>query len=386
VTSPPTILYVVSFIEKALIYEWIADHFRDSKDFRVKYVLMNPAETPLGRYLKERDIPHDLVRYRGKRDVARAILTLYRIFRRERPAIVNTNLFDASFSGQIAAWLARVPIRIHARHYSSQHLVYFRNALKYDRIMNRISTRILVASGMVKDLMVEKEGVDADKIRVIHYGFQVQAFTDVDPGRVDALAGKYFGGRKPYPVVGVISRYLHLKGLQYIIPAFRMLLDRYPGARLMLANAKGPFASEVEKLLATLPAGSYITIPFEADIAALYRLFDVFVHAPIDGHSEAFGQIYIEALAAGIPSVFTLSGIAHDVIRHETNALVVDYCDAHAIFGAVTRILEDGELASRLVRHGKEVIRHFEFSRMAEETAAWYADLLARRQQRHDAR
>jgi glycosyltransferase involved in cell wall biosynthesis len=338
---------------------------------------MNPAPPAWAGFLAENGIPYHFLRYRGKADVPRAIASLYALFRKEKPHIVNTNLFDASFSGQVAAWLARVPVRIHSRHYASQHLVYFRNALKYDRLMNRISTHICVASSMVKNLMVEKECVPARKIRVIPYGFRMDSFRSVEQSRVDALAGKYFGGRRPWPVVGVVSRYLELKGLQYIIPAFGRLLGRYPGARLVLANAKGPYAAEVNRLLDGLPAGSFVTIPFEPDIAALYRLFDVFVHAPVDGHSEAFGQIYIEAPVSGVPSVFTLSGIAHDAIRHEVNALVADYCSADSIFESVCRILDDPVLAARLRLHGAELAGPFAFDRMAADTEAWYRELMA---------
>ncbi len=44
------------------------------------------------------------------------------------------------------------------------------------------------------------------------------------------------------------------------------------------------------------------------------------MHVTIGKHYEAFGQIYVEALAAGIPSVFTLTGIAPEIIEHEHNA------------------------------------------------------------------
>jgi glycosyltransferase involved in cell wall biosynthesis len=365
------VVYIISFIEKALIYEWLAVHFRESQKFDVRYILLNPSETELYRYLRELGCSVDLVRYRGKWDTARAVTAIYRLLRRDRPDIINTNLFDASFSGQLAGWLARVPVRIHSRHYSSQHLVYFRNALKYDRLINRLCTHIQVASGMVKDLMVDQEKVPANKIKVIHYGFQVDAFRQVDAARVEALSEKYFNGKRPFPVIGVISRFLHLKGIQYIVPAFSMLRKRFPDAHLVMANAKGPYAKEVNSLLNGLPDGSYTTIAFEKDIAALYRLFDVFVHVPIDPWCEAFGQIYIESLASGVPSVFTMSGIAHDVIRNEHHALVVDYKQAAPVYDAMIRILTDKPLAQRLAEQGLEVIDHFKFSRMARETDDW---------------
>ncbi|MBL0097760.1 MAG: glycosyltransferase [Bacteroidetes bacterium] len=81
--------------------------------------------------------------------------------------------------------------------------------------------------------------------------------------------------------------------MQYIIPAFERILKSQPKK---------------------LPSDSYIKIEFERDLFSLYSIFDYFIHAPIDPSVEAFGQVYIEALAAGIPSIFTLSGIAPDFI------------------------------------------------------------------------
>ncbi len=370
------IIYIISLIEKALIYEWLAAHFRVSEQFEVSYILLNPGETELGRILRDLGCRYQYLKYRGKWDSARTMAAIYRILRREQPDMINTNLFDASFTGQVAGWLARVPVRIHSRHYSSQHHDYYPNALKYDRLINRICTHIQVASGMVKNLMVEREGVPGDKIRVIHYGFRVGAFEFADPALVEKLRYKYFGKAAPFPVIGVISRFLQLKGIQYIVPAFKMLLERFPNAHLMIANAKGPYKQEVGRMLSGLPDGSYTTITFEKDIAALYRLFDVFVHVPVDPWAEAFGQIYIEALVSGVPSVFTMSGIAHDVIRNEENALVVDYKQAAPIHEAMIRLVTDKQLAGRISEKGKEVVRHFDFDRMARETDEWLGSLV----------
>jgi len=50
-----------------------------------------------------------------RRDLA-AVLQLYRLFRRERPAIVHTHTSKAGFVGRFAAWLAGVPAVIHQPH------------------------------------------------------------------------------------------------------------------------------------------------------------------------------------------------------------------------------------------------------------------------------
>src|SRR6185295_2234861 len=102
------------------------------------------------------------------------------------------------------------------------------------------------------------------------------------------------------------------------------------------------------------PEKSFIEIRFENNIFALYKLFDVFVHTPIDEYSEAFGQTYVEALASGIPAVVTLSGIGNDFIVDGRNALVAKYKDSDSIYSGICTILKDGDLSNRIKSQGRE--------------------------------
>ena len=123
-------------------------------------------------------------------------------------------------------------------------------------------------------------------------------------------------------------------------------------------------------MLKKLPASNYLIIDFEPNLFALYHLFDIYVHAPIDPEIEAFGQTYVEALAAGVPSVFTLSGVAPEFVEHEKNALVVPFQNSEAIFQAISRLLTDQGLALALAENGRRGIRQFELGTMISKLEA----------------
>lgn len=110
------------------------------------------------------------------------------------------------------------------------------------------------------------------------------------------------------------------------------------------------------ELLNRLPSSSYTLIEFEKDSASLYRLMDVFVHVPVNEHSEAYGQVYIESMASGIPSVITLSGIAAEYIRHREHAWVVPYCNSEAIYEGILTLLNDESLRQHLVIHSRKSV------------------------------
>jgi glycosyltransferase involved in cell wall biosynthesis len=158
---------------------------------------------------------------------------------------------------------------------------------------------------------------------------------------------------------------MELKGIQYIIPAFSEILKQYPHAHLILANAVGSYQNEIRQLLKSIPAENYTLIKFEKDIFSLYQLFDIFIHVPVDPYVEAYGQVYVEALAAKVPSVFTLSGIAKEFIVNRENALVVDYKNPQEITNAIQTLVNDKDLCNAISTKGfQDVKNRFTLSKM----------------------
>lgn len=325
------------------------------KKYEVLFVFINPHPSPLAFRLQEKGYKCYHIHYKGKRHLPRAILKLITLFIGHKPHIVHAHLFDASLAALIAAAACRIKKRIHTRHHSTFHHQYHKRAVKYDRIINTLSTHIIATTQTVANVLLNRENVNPEKVFIVHHGFNLRAFAQVKPEHAALLYKKYNPAAK-HPVVGVMSRFTEWKGIQYIIPAFKKLLDNYPSALLILANAKGEYTDEIEAMLNTLPPGSYLKIPFEADAAALFKMFDVFVHVPLDNHSEAFGQVYVEALAAERPCIFTLSGIANDFIEDDVNAVVVPYKDAGSIYSALIKILENPVHAMHLSANGSRVV------------------------------
>ncbi len=366
-----SITYIISNINKALAFEWIAQSINKDK-FILNFILLNPNNSELETFFKRNNIPVARITYNGKKDIPCAILQTYRILKKNKTKIVHTHLFDANIVGLTAAWLARIPKRIHTRHHSNYHHVYYPKAVKYDKLINWLSTDIVAITEVVKNILIKQERVSKEKVHLIHHGFQLNEFGKVPESKVFELNQKYNLNRK-HPVVGVISRYTEWKGIQYIIPAFNQVLEQYPDALLVLANADGDYKNTIKELLKTIPVKNYIEILFEADIFALYKLFDVFVHVPISSEAEAFGQTYVEALASGIPSIFTLSGIANEFIKDHQNAMVVPYEDSDAIYDAIIEILENKTVAENFRLQGSiDVNKRFSLDKMMHSLEELY--------------
>ncbi|MDJ1483527.1 glycosyltransferase family 4 protein [Cytophagaceae bacterium YF14B1] len=365
------ITYIVSNINKALAFEWVVQYLSKDK-FELSFILLNPGDSVLESFLIKHTIPFIRISYHGKKDLPGAISQIRQFLKKNQTEVIHCHLFDANVAGLIAARLTGIKKRIFTRHHATFHHQYFPRAVWYDRFINRMASDIIAISENVRHVLIEKEKVNPNKITLIHHGFELEKFRETSEEKVNKLKDRYKTLGK-YPVIGVISRYFELKGIQYIIPAFKSLLSSFPNAHLVLANATGNYKQEIEQLLQTLPPDSYTEVPFEEDLFSLYQIFDIFIHVPINTDIEAFGQTYVEALAAGIPSVFTLSGIATEFIQDGQNALVVPFKDANSITEACLKILSSEDIHSRLVSNGhKSVVDKFSIQRMIAQLEKLY--------------
>ncbi|HRN70061.1 MAG TPA: glycosyltransferase family 4 protein [Candidatus Woesebacteria bacterium] len=362
-----SVVNIISFVSKSISFEWVASRLQ-KENYHLVFILLHTENTPLEEFLSAKGIKTYRIFYRNKFNALSAFLKISRVLLKEKADVVHCHLFDASLLGLLSAKFLGIKKRIYTRHNSTIHHVYFPKAVKFDRFINFLSTHILAISERVKRVMVELEGVTVKKIFLLPHGFDFSSFENVSCERIENVRKKYGINSSKYPVVGVISRYIHWKGVQYIIPAFKEYLKSYPNALLVLANAHGSYQNEIKELLISkLAQSSYKEIIFEEDVIALYRIFDIFVHVPIDDHSEAFGQTYIEALASGLPSIFTLSGIAIEFVKNNQNAKVVSFQNSIQIYEALVEIINDENLRNILVENGKESIKKFDLDTMIKK-------------------
>lgn len=350
------VTYILSNIDKAVAFEWIAEHINET-NFDISFILLHSEEPYLFKWLNSKSFNVYYIPHIGKKSYPKSLLKVFKKLREINPNIVHTHLFDANLIGLTAAKILGIKKRIYTRHHSTFHHNSFPKAVKYDRISNWLASDIVAISENVKNVLIDLEKVPNQKIHLIHHGFDLDKFKNIPAKEIAALKHKY---KINTPlVIGVISRYINWKGIQYIIPAFKKTLKKYPNAILVLANATGPNSNEIKKELQSIPKKNYREIKFEPNLFALYQLFDIYIHTPIDSQIEAFGQTYIESLAAGKPSIFTLSGIANEFIIDKKNALVVPYRNNKEIEIAITKLIEDKEISTLLIENGLKSVKRF---------------------------
>lgn len=349
------ICYIISDIDKAVYFEQTALALR-KKGINVSYILINCTNKNLHVFLKENDFPVYVLETSSLLKSRKAIGECKTLLKQLEIEVVHCHLAHANWIGLWASKRAGIKTRIYTRHSGEPLKLHWKERL-IDRIQNRLATKIVAISKNIDDLL-NRQGVPKSKRILIHHGFDLERFSNPDPLEVNHIRKRY-NPENLNPTIGVISRWLELKGIHYIIEAFEKLLKDYPKAQLYLfgASDNADYSAEITELLKQLPKRNVSIISFENNVYDLYQLFDSYIHVPINPTCEAFGQTYVEALAARIPSIFTLSGVAREFIVPEENALVVPFKDSQAIYDSMIRLLNDPLLCEKLASNGLKSVQ-----------------------------
>lgn len=365
------ICYIISDIDKAVYFEETALELR-KQGVELSFILLSSTNKTLHRFLVDKQFQVKTFEVGSLLKSGKVIRLCKNLLKEWNITTVHCHLAQANWVGLWASKLVGIKTRIYTRHSGKPLKTHWKEKL-IDRIQNKLATQIIAISDNIDQLLAEQL-VPSNKRMIIHHGFMLERFAHPDSTDTNRIKNQY-NPENLSPNIGVIARWMEWKGIHYIIDAFSTLLNEYPQARLYLfgASDNADFSEEIQKKLQQIPARNYCVVPFEPNVFDLYQLFDVYVHVPVNPRCEAFGQTYVEALAAGIPSVFTLSGVAREFIQHEKNALIVPFENSQAIYEAITRMIRDPKLAETLIERGKQDVKDlFEFQTAAEKLVNLY--------------
>jgi len=217
-------------------------------------------------------------------------------------------------------------------------------------------------------LMRELNAMGITNARLLRRAVDTQLF---HPSRRDNALRNAWGVDAATPVVLYVGRIAAEKNLDLAIAAFRAIQHRVPGARYVWVG-DGP---ERAALMAANPDFIHAGVQRGEALARYYASADMFVFPSL---SETFGNVIIEAMAAGLPVVAYHEGAAREHLVDGVNGYAVACGDASAFVDAAARLASNPALIRYMGRAAHTrvaglspdaVIRDFEYllREMAEE-------------------
>jgi len=277
--------------------------------------------------------------HKRKTGMIRTFFQLYSLFKKLKPDVVHTHLFDDSFPGLLAARLAGVKKRVITKQDTTFHYFYAPKWVFADKINNKNATHLVPVSKEAEKFIIEKENAPLEKITMIHHGIPPEIFTQLSEAYKKEIIEKYqLAGKK---IIGTVARLIEWKGYRHIVEAVPEVIKKYPDA-LFLFVGQGDQKEELQQLAKKLNVLEYIVFTGWVDreyIPSLYVLLDVYVHA---ANYEPFGFVIPEAMMNAAPVVSTPTGSALDAIQHKQNGYLVNYKDAASMAEGINYTLEHG--------------------------------------------
>ncbi|MBM4436790.1 MAG: glycosyltransferase family 4 protein [Actinobacteria bacterium] len=225
------------------------------------------------------------------------------------------------------------------------------------RLYCRLATVVVVPSGYVGSL-VRGWGVPTRKIRVIHNALASVPRTELTRAQAKAALG--LAG----VVVCNVSRLYAWKKVDELI----RMTPAFAGNATLAIVGDGPEQPYLERVAAEAGAAGRVVFagrqPHER-VALYLKAADVFA---LNTQYEGLSHTLVEARHAGAPIVTTDVGGNRELLRHETNALLVPYGDREAFIAAVNRLIGDPALAARLAAAGRDGLDYFRWERLVDET------------------
>jgi O-antigen/teichoic acid export membrane protein/glycosyltransferase involved in cell wall biosynthesis len=156
-------------------------------------------------------------------------------------------------------------------------------------------------------------------------------------------------------LIGVLSRLTHAKGVQYLIAAMPIVVQRFPDAKLVIAGT-GRYEQALKRRARELRMAEHIEfLGHCATPLDVLRQLEVFV-CPSAEPRETMPTAILEAGSLGIPTVATSVGGIPDLITHGKTGLLVPARDARALADAICRLLSQPEDAHALGRAAREFV------------------------------
>lgn len=292
----------------------------------------------------------------------KAVITMYKIFKKENFDIVQYSTPNASFYASIASFLARVPVRL----YCQWGLVFVSFAgikklifKSIERLACKLSTDIQPDSFGNLELCRKLGFYGEKKSRVVWNGSANGV--DLTKFDIDKKVSYRTQIRQQYEiqdqaiVLGFLGRLMKDKGFNELIGAFKILEKKYNNLKLIFVGPSESKGDEDKELINYFHGNNNIIKTGNVKDPERYlSAMDVFV---FPSYREGFGSAVIEAEAMGLPIIVTDIPGPTDAIEKGKTGFVVEVKNTNDLVEAIELLLVDenkrkecGEASVRLVK------------------------------------
>lgn len=226
------------------------------------------------------------------------------------------------------------------------------------KITNIISNTEFVSVSLQNTYHVPKS-----KIKVIYIGVDSNLYESAHIYKI-----------KEQKVILFVGGNFQRKGLACLIKSAPNVLEHYPTAQFYVIG-KDPNINKMKTLCdreGVKKSFNFLGYVDNKNLINYYRLADIFVMPSLE---EAFGLVFLEAMASGVPVVGGNVGGVSELITNGKNGLLINPLDYDHLASSILMLLNNECLRSRIIKEGYLTAKYFSVEKMMNETLALYNDV-----------
>ena len=288
----------------------------------------------------------------------KSLWRLIKVFRRERPYMVHSMTPKAGLLCMLAAWLTRVPRRVH----TFTGLVW--------PTSTGLSRRVLMLTDWLTcacatHIIPEGEGVKHDlqqhitrkPMKVLGYGnvrgVDMQRFSR----RPEVMAMADEIKKEGVFTFLFVGRIVGDKGINELVQAFERLQGECTDVRLLLVGKfeenLDPLQPETMEAIQSNPGIEHVGAQYGDDLLAHYAASDCFV---FPSYREGFPNTVMEAGAMELPCIVTDINGSREIIVNSENGVIIPSKDADALYQAMKAIVTDKAQTAYYAAQARQMI------------------------------
>lgn len=316
------------------------------------------------------------------------LIALYhtiRLIQKLKPEIVHTHSPKAGVVGMLAAFLCRVPVKIHT--VAGLPLMEVTGAKR--KLLNFVESFtywcadwVLPNSQELKKFILENDFARHSKVKVIGNGSSNGMDLDYFSLTPDLIAeGESFrrehGITIENTVLTFMGRLAYYKGINELVDAFQILQKKYANLKLLLVGAPeelNPLKESTKKEV--IDNKDIISVGHQKDVRKFLAVSDIFV---FPSYREGFPQALMQASAMGLPSVATNINGCNEILENGKTGILIEPKSVEAIVDATSQLVDDEQGRIIMAKAAQNFIKtNFEQKKLWQMIYDFYVDCVGK--------
>ena len=305
-----------------------------------------------------------------------ALIQLYFFLKKESFQVVHSVTPKAGLLAMTAAWLSRIPIRIHIFTGQVWHtqVGFKRQFLKFlDRLLVWFTTHILVDGQSQRQFLIANKIITDKNSKVLGKGsisgVDVQKFNP--SSEIRNLYREQLNFQNNDVVFAFLGRMNTDKGILDLAKAFQKLHADFPNVKLLLI---GFDEEQMQEKIRQIQTENIIYFGPTQKPQEVLQAADVFC---LPSYREGFGTSVIEASLLELPIICSDTyGLAETIIENKTG-LRHEVKNVDQLYNQMKLLVQNEETRTVLGKNGRQyVLEHFSADEISLQWLTFYKDIL----------